>query len=744
MDRIGYHDRIMADAERPPSIGFHPAARRVIVFEGYRFDFVDRVLSQDGRDVPLPPRAVGILTCLLERAGRIVSKHELLDAVWKDAHVSETSLTEAIGLLRQGLGDDPQHPRFIQTVHRRGYRFVAQIALEAAPARTLTVVPASAPAADIATPGPATPERSYASWFGVRALAVLVACAPVAAGAYAWIMRAAPSPPRVARLVVTLPPEQAPAPGLNAHTVVALSPDGRRIVYVAGHTGSHRLFVRALDRFDAVPIPGTEGGHGPFFSPDGRSVGFFSDGRLMRIGVDGGEALPIAEAKVGYGGSWADDGSIVFAPVSHGPLWRIPAGGGEPVRLTDPSERESHRWPDVLPGQRGILFTIWRLGAHDARIAAWRDGDAQPRTIVEEAIHPRYLSSGHLAFVRNGTLMAAPFDVDTLRLTGPATPVVRRIMTGLTGAGQFSVAASGALLYLPDDPERHHRTIARVAADGRATSLPLPPRAYQNLALSPDGRLIAASIPAEGKVDIWIGDLSRGTLARLTSEGTNVEPVWTPDGRHVTYASDRSGRLEMYRHAIDGSAAPQRIFTQPFDAAPGSWTPDGRTLAFFRIAPDTRSDVMLASDAGSPRELVATRAAEAVPRISPDGRWLAYQANDSGHMEVYLRPLDAAARIQVSQDGGISPAWVPGRSELTYRAGSTVISVTVSAGVDGTPTLGAARRAMADGDVVLAAPAADGSFVVARRTREDDPLTTMNVVLDWVQELAAGNLALKR
>jgi serine/threonine-protein kinase len=732
----------MRDADTTPSVGFHPAARRTITFEGFRFDFADRTLSRADGEVPLPPRAVGILTYLLERPGRIVAKHELMDAVWKEAHVSETSLTEAVGLLRQIFGDDPQHPRFIQTVHRRGYRFVAPIAVEAPTGRSLTAVPMpAAPEPSLAPPPqPLVGRRSRTPYLvGLAALAAIAV-----AGTIGWLTMRPAAPARVARVVITLPPDQAPAPGLNAHTVLALSPDGQRIVYVAGHTGSYRLFARAMDRFDAVPISGTEGGHGPFFSPDGRAVGFFRAGRLMRIGVDGGEPMPLADAKAGFGGSWADDGTIVFAPESHGPLWRVPAAGGDPVRLTQPPDGESHRWPDVLPGGRGVVFTVWRMGARDARVAAWRDGETEPTSIVEGAVHPRYLPSGHLAFIRDGVLMVAPFDADARRLTGAPSPAVNDIMTGFTGAGQFSVAASGALLYLPEDPERRHRTIARVTPRGTTTSVPLPSRPYQNMALSPDGRRIATSIPAAGAVDIWIGDLERGSLTRLSSDGTNVEPVWTPDGRQITYASNRSGGVDIHRQMADGSSGPERLWSHPADEAPGSWSPDGRTLAFFRIAPDTSADILLATDGAEPRPLWATRAAEVSPRISPDGRWIAHQSNGSGRMEVYVSPLAGGSRLQVSSDGGTAPVWVPGRSDLVFQAGTRLSVVPIDAGANGEAVAGTMRHVLDDPDLILASPAADGGFIIVRRTREHQPLTTMNLVLDWTRELSDGRWALRK
>jgi DNA-binding winged helix-turn-helix (wHTH) protein/dipeptidyl aminopeptidase/acylaminoacyl peptidase len=728
----------MRDTDSPPSVGFHPAARRTIAFEGFRFDFLDRTLSRADGEVPLPPRAISILTHLLERPGRIVSKQELLDAGWKDAHVSETSLTEVIGLLRQTFGDDTQRPRFIQTVHRRGYRFIAPIAVEAPAARALAAVPApSEPtaAAPAVAPGSEAAPRSHAPY-----LVAGLAAVALGAAAIAWFATRPEAPRQVARVVITLPDDQAPAPGLNSHTALALSPEGDRIVYVAGHTGSYRLFLRALDRFDAVPIAGTAGSHGPFFAPDGRSIGFFRDGRLLRLPTDGGEPMPLADAKTGYGGSWADDGTIVFAPAHDSALWRVPAGGGDAVALTESVEGESHRWPDALPGGRGVLFTIWRAGARDARIAAWREG-REPAVIVEAAVHPRYLPSGHLAFVRDGVLMVAPFDADTLRLTGAPVAAVNDIMTGLTGAGQFSIARSGALLYLPDDPPRRDRTVELIGAGGEPGPTPLPPRPYQNLSLAPDGRRVAATIPSGGSVDVWVGDLERGTLTRLTAEGTNVEPIWTPDGRHVLYASDRGGRFDIYRQAADGSAPAERLWSHPADEAPGSWSPDGRTLAFFRVGPGTSADIHLMTDGEGERPLVVTRASESTPRISPDGRWLAYQSNESGRQEIYVRALEGAGRIQVSADGGTAPAWVPGGADLMYRKGSRWLAVPVSAGPDGGPSAGRPRLVLDDPDIVLAQPAADGRLVIVRRTREHLPLTTMNLVLDWTQELAVDRRA---
>ena len=724
----------MRETDSPPSVGFHPAARRVITFGPFRFDFADGTLSRDGTDIPLPPRALGILHYLLERPGRIVSKQALMDAVWKDAHVSETSLTEAIGLVRNALGDDSQQPRFVQTVHRRGYRFIAPISIEGPPASTLAAVPAVQPSERSPDAGDPLHARSNASARAWRVGILIALAVALASGTLAWLALRSTPTSRATRVVVTLPPDQAPAPGLNAHTVLALSPDGRRIVYVAGQTGSYRLFHRPMDRFDAVPIAGTDGGHGPFFAPGGASVGFFQRGQLMRIAVEGGEAIPLADAPNGYGGAWGDDGTIVYAPETHGALWRVPAHGGNPVELTQVADGEGHRWPDVLPGGRAVLFTVWKSGPRDARIAGWRPDQAELTTIVDGAVHARYLRSGHLAFVRNGVLMIAPFDVRTLRLTGAPVAAVGDLMTGLTGAGQFSIADSGALLYLPEDPNRRDRIAARVDPSGAAAPLPLPPRPYQNIAPAPDGRRVAVTILDADGADIWIGDVDRGSLTRLTSEGTNLDPVWTPDGRQITYGSSRAGGIDIYQQAADGGSPAQRLWSHPLNEAPGSWSPDGRTLAFFRVSSGTGADIFLATDGGDPRPVAATRAHEMAPRISPDGRWLAYQSNESGRMEIYVRPMAGAGRLQLSTEGGTAPAWLPAGRALSFRSGSDLIVAEVESGSEGAPVAGAARRVLSDPAVMVARPAADGSFIVLRRLREHHPLTTMHLVLDWTSE----------
>jgi DNA-binding winged helix-turn-helix (wHTH) protein len=336
-------------------VTFHPAtARRSLLFGPFRFDVIDKTLSRDGQEIRLPPRALMILDHLLERPNRVVGKQELLDLVWKDAFVGESSLTEAIGVLRQALGDSASGAEYIQTVHRRGYRFVAPIRIDAQSA------PASAPTLVTPPEPPAVPEprepRIRRLTVGVAVLAVLAAITIAL-----WFALRPDPAPALTRATITLPVAQAPAPGLTAQPMAALSPDGRRIVYVAGAPGSFRLFLRAIDQFEAVSVPGTDGAHAPFFSPDGNSIGFFVRDRLMVMTLPDGQPIDLAEAGGGHGGWWHTDGSIIFATGLGEGIFRISATGGErrPVRIAG-FDGATLRHPTLTLDGRSLLATaIW-------------------------------------------------------------------------------------------------------------------------------------------------------------------------------------------------------------------------------------------------------------------------------------------------------------------------------------------------------------------------------------------------
>jgi DNA-binding winged helix-turn-helix (wHTH) protein/Tol biopolymer transport system component len=713
--------------ESPPSVGFHPASRRIVRFAGFRADLTDSSLWRDGEEVKLPPRALGVLFYLLDRPGRVVSKAALLDAVWKDSHVTEASLIEAVGILRQALGDDAQNPRIIQTVHRRGYRMVASIAIEQ-PAADLEVVRAESALASTPDGGSDAAEsdahrsRAWLRWVPAAAI--------VAVGLAAlWLWLNAEPTPDVTRVTITLPPDQAPAPALSANPVVALSPDGRDLVYVAGKTGDYRLFIRRLGDFSAQPLPGTEGGHGPFFSSDGRHIGFFSKGRLMRVSRAGGDPLVVTQAAgSGLGGTWTSDDRIVFAPGPFDGLWEVSAGGGTPQRLVPPPDAASgYRWPHALPDARTIVATRWRSNVREAAIVLIGRPTGGVTDLVGPASDGRVLGGRTLLFVNNGTLMAAPFSGTTV---GVPRGVVDRVMVGATGAAQFSTSGTGDLVYIPDDPDRTERTIAYADRTGTLKPTALPPRAYQNLSVC--GHLVAATMLEHGVSDLWVGDLDRGTLSRLTRAGTSVEPVWRPGCQKVLFGSSRDGVVNIYEIDTNGDGM-RRLHPSERVQVPASLTPDGRRLFFTEIAPSTGADIWSVED-GPAEVYLRGPTSESAARVSPDGRFLAYQVDDRGSSQVFVTSARGREpRVPVSPAGAAAPSWSLDGRRLYFRQHPgeiAAVDVTgTSAAIVSRPTVVLKRP-----DLVLGRAAPDGLLVLLRG-KEQLPLTRLLLVLNWRTEL---------
>jgi DNA-binding winged helix-turn-helix (wHTH) protein len=574
----------MQDHESPRALLFPQGARSVVCFGPFRLELADGLLTRNGDEVRLPPRATIILQQLVASAGRIVSKQSLMDAAWKDGHVSETSLTEAIGLVRQALGDDPQKPEFIQTVHRRGYRFIAPIATEA-PFAVPPAVPTRIDQAVARNAAASDPTRRP-----VAAGLVAVTALMTVAGLWAWTARRRAPPEQVIRAIIDLPAEQAPIPGSNAHPIVALSPDGQRFVYVGGAPA--RLFLRELSRLEAVPVPGTEGAHGPFFSPAGDWVAFFAQGSLKKVRVTGSDRPSpevLCATERGVGGAWMSASEIVFAPNWEGPLMRVNAAGGRPQALPL-AGGAGYRWPDRLDDET-VLATRWRSSAGDAAVVAISLSSGAERVIAEPATFGRSAAQGHVLFLRDGDLFAVPVDPSLRRPQGTPVRVAPAVMTGTTGAAQFAVSPRGPLLYMEDVPERTDRTIARVDGRGVAADLSIPPRDFRHVAVC--GNRLAAIVFARGRTDLWAGYLDRAALTQLTREGAAAEPVWSPDCRTITFSWNRSGVASIYTTAADAAEPPRVLFESPVSSAPGSWSADGRWLAYTERHPETSSDIWL-------------------------------------------------------------------------------------------------------------------------------------------------------
>jgi len=451
-------------------------------------------------------------------------------------------------------------------------------------------------------------------------------------------------------------------------------------------TGSPtQLFVRRLDRTEARPLVGTENAFGPFFSPDGQWIGFFADGKLKKVSVMGGAVLTLCDAPTGRGGDWEEDGNIVFAPNIHSGLFRVSDAGGTPIELTklDLSTGErSHRWPQVLPGGKAVLFTDIR-GANEANIAVESLGSGRRKIVQRGGTLGRYLLGGYLVYLHNGTLFATPFDLDRLEATRAPVPVIEVVKSEpVHQSAQFAFSSTGTLLYLPGQSTVSGSAISWITPDGKTTPLLNARGHYLDLHLSPDGRRLAMSLldaKQEG-VDVWVYEYQRDTTSRLTfGAPLNVRPVWTPDGLRLAFASYRTKRgvANIYWQHADGTGEVQRLTESDNPQGPSSWHPSGKFLAFTEENPQTALDIMVlpmeGSEAGGwkpgkPFAFLNSPNNETTPMFSPDGRWIAYVSDESGRFEVYVRSFPGpGGRWQISTNGGLWPSWSPKGKELFYE-----------------------------------------------------------------------------
>ena len=464
--------------------------------------------------------------------------------------------------------------------------------------------------------------------------------------------------------------------------MVALSPDGRQIVYT-GPGG--QLYVRDLDQLDAVPLRGAENATGPFFSPDGQWVGFRSDQQLVKVSIHGGPPGTLGPTAGLLGASWGRDDTIIFSEFTPGGLFRIPAAGGDREPLTTLEDGEvSHVWPEILPGGEAVLFTVMKgAGTANWQIDVLRLDTGERALLVAGGSYPRYAPTGHLVFAVDGTLRAVLFDLTTLTVTGDPVPVLEGVTTTGFGAASASFASDGTLVYVPGGAEgvSAERTLVWVDREGTEEPLVAEPRAYQYPRISPDGARVALDVRDEER-DIWIWDFVRETLTRLTFDaGEDEYPAWIPDGQRVAFSSNREGLANIFWKAADGTGTVERLTESPARQFPHAFTPDGSHLVFRQDGSDTGPDlVTLAMDGERLSEtLLATEFSEAGAILSPDGRYVAYQSNASGEIEIYVQPFPDVdeGRWQISTDGGIHPLWGPDGRELFYRTPRRVMAATV-------------------------------------------------------------------
>ncbi len=597
---------------------------------------------------------------------------------------------------------------------------------------------------------------------GIRAAAVTPAAAPgrlprflpwavaaimaVALGGVTWrqIQTLRPEPEEIVRLSVNLPLDDQLFTDGHA---LALSPDGRRLVLIVDHGGTTQLYLRELDQAEAVPLPGTEGAHAAFFSPDGEWVGFFDfdDSRLKKVAVEGGAPIVLCDEDTWHGGgSWGSDGFIVFTKAIYAGLWRVPDSGGMPEMLTEPDASDGelgHWWPQLLPGGREVLFTSYRTPVDRARVMVYSLETGRQETLVEGAVFGRYVPTGHLLYTRGETLFAVPFDLDQLGATGPPLPVLDHVGARPGSAlAQVSLSRNGTLAFIPQSILNPPRSLVWVAADGTEKATGLEPRAFANPRLSPDDRRLAVSVFAGNESDLWVYELSRGIPTRLTFEaGVQLGPIWTADGQRLIYSRE-DVQFDLYRRPADGSGPEELLHSSEYDLYASSVSPDGTVLAFGEDHPETQDDIWMLplQDGGKPTPFLRTPFRESGSGFSPDGRWLAYESNESGGPEVYVQAFPGpGGKVRVSIDGGTSPVWSRDGKELFYRNDRKMMAARIDSGpplTAGKPRILFERRYEHHWHPPNYDVARDGRFLMIKTPEELAP-RRVEVILNFDEEI---------
>lgn len=578
-------------------------------------------------------------------------------------------------------GLNPATPAMLERIVHRclekdpGARFQSAADLEIALEALSSSAAASALVSN-ADRGPSTAASGRRlSRVGRTAAWMVVSLVSAAIGAIAWQVRS--TVPRLVEPVARfdLPFEVAALVPSN----LEVSPDGRYIAYVTSRLGVATLFLHHLANVDPTPIATIEDGRDPFFSADSQWLGFFADGKMKKVPVRGGAAIALAEAPSGRHASWDANGTIVFAPVGRSGLFQVSDQGGAPANLTtpDPARSEtSHAEPHWLPGGRAFVYVARGETMSDIMVMAYSLEDGTTRTLVKGDSSPRYLPSGHLVYLQDETLMAAPFDPSRLALLGTSVPVVERVTA-------YSVSAQGLLIHAPPAPDATSANSTRlvwVNREGAAEPVRnAPARGYSSPRISPTGRHIVLAIQEAGEAHIWTFDLTRDVLTRLTFEGRNLWPVWSHDGRHVIYASNRAPTSwDLFRKSADGTANEELLLAKPDLQIPHSSSKDDAALSVSEFTATGTSAWMFSMRDKTLRPLVSNARS---PSLSPDGRWVAYTSNESGRDEVYVRPTSGApGRWQISTDGGLEPVWARSGAEIFYRERDKMLVVSVETG----------------------------------------------------------------
>ncbi|MBN2031327.1 serine/threonine-protein kinase [bacterium] len=529
----------------------------------------------------------------------------------------------------------------------------------------------------------------------------------------------------------------------------ALSPDGTRIVFGTAPAGEKPLYIRRVDQHNPIPIENTEGAYTPFFSPDGRQLCFYANNQLKKVRIDGGPAQTLCDVpSLPYWGTWGDDDTIIFACADWG-LLRVSASDGiQEVILKPDSGKIStyYCWPEMLPGSKAVLYTTWEGTSYDeANIAVLSLESGQSETLIRGGTSPRYSPTGHILFGRSGSCWAVPFNARKLEITGDEVLVQESVYIGVDGFADFRVSKNGTLVYIPGGEELlgEQRILVLVDRQGHETPLTDIQRSYGSPRFSPDGNRVAVDLFENYNYHIWIHDVVRNTQIPLTSgDNRNEEPIWTPDGKRITFQSNRSGVRNIYWKRVDdiGEAEPL-CASEKFQDCGTCWSEDGTLFAFIQQDSITGYDIWVYTTRDSMAELfLNTPNREYTPAISPNGKWIAYTSNKTGRNEIYIKAYPGPGGEEpVSTNGGFEPTWAKDGRELFYREENKMMVVSVET----EPSLRLGLPELLFEEPYYSTQAnsqydihPDGNRFLMLKTEESESSTNqINIVLNWFEVL---------
>jgi len=721
-------------------------------FGPFTLDLESRQLTSGGREIHLEPKAFELLSALVLERPKALSKADLQERLWPDTYVAEANLSNLVAEIRAALADPARAPKFVRTAHGFGYAFCGEVVPLTDPGEAPPVRKASESSDGLgawAPTGPPPPRSSRVPWLVAGVLAAGLITATVIALRRDGGLASAVGP---AQFTIA-PPVNASfggpsRPGSGTATQLAISPDGRHIVFVARATAAFQIWLRPVATLEATPIQGTDGGTFPFWSPDSRSIGFFSDGKLKRVQITGGPPIVLADAPAGNGGSWSRENVILFAP---GPsqigLLRVSSTGGIPTvatTLDKTAGEDVHRWPHFLPDGRHFFYTavtgpccpastpsVIRIGSLD------RSGADQSLFLAESAVS---YGSGHLIFAQEQTLMARRFDLDSRQLLGDAFPLAERVTTEQNRYVGASLSENGTLVYGQSGADVT-RQLTWFDRTGRRLGTLSDAALYTGLALSPDEHHVAVTLGTgrPENVDIWLIDVDRNIRSRLTVDpGRDISPVWSPDGTRIAFQSSRSQQPVAIRQTLsNGTGADELLVEGPgnFTMTPSGWSGDARFIAYTTRGSNV-SVLPLFGDR-KPFPFADTPFTEGSAVFSPDGRWIAYVSNEGGQADIYVRPFPGpGAKSQVSRDGGSHPVWRADGRELFYLAADGTM-MTVAAGAGRSFDAGMPRalfqvNAWSGTNNQVYAVTKDGQrFLVNTTSQKTSGVEPLTVVLNW-------------